>query len=76
MIDLRSDTLTLPDEPMLRTILTAQLGDDGRLDAEGRGEDLTVNELEDMAAEVSGKEAGPFSGRPRCGRRTAYTDRP
>ena len=24
MIDLRSDTLTLPDEPMLRTILTAQ----------------------------------------------------
>lgn len=58
MIDLRSDTLTLPDEPMLRTILTARLGDDGRLDAEGRGEDLTVNELEDMAAEVSGKEAG------------------
>ena len=58
MIDLRSDTLTLPDEPMLRTILTARLGDDGRLDAEGRGEDLTVNELEDMAAEMSGKEAG------------------
>ena len=58
MIDLRSDTLTLPDEPMLRTILTARLGDDGRLDAEGRGEDLAVNELEDMAAEVSGKEAG------------------
>ena len=29
MIDLRSDTLTLPDEPMLRTILTARLGDDG-----------------------------------------------
>ena len=56
MIDLRSDTLTLPDEPMLRTILTARLGDDGRLDAEGRGEDLAVNELEDMAAEVSGKE--------------------
>ena len=58
MIDLRSDTLTLPDEPMLRTVLTAPMGDDGRLDAEGRGEDATVNRLEDMAAELTGKEAG------------------
>ena len=57
MIDLRSDTLTRPDEPMLRTILTAPLGDDGRLNGDGRGEDLTVNELEDMAARMSGKEA-------------------
>lgn len=60
MIDLRSDTLTRPDEPMLRTILTAQLGDDGRLNSDGRGEDLTVNELEDIAARMSGKEAGLF----------------
>lgn len=58
MIDLRSDTLTLPDEPMLRSILTARMGDDGRLDSEGRGEDPTVNKLEDMAAEMLGKEAG------------------
>lgn len=57
MIDLRSDTLTLPDREMLTSILSAQLGDDGRLDKNGRGEDLTVNKLEDMAAEITGKEA-------------------
>ena len=56
MIDLRSDTLTLPDRPMLETILTAPLGDDGRLNANGRGEDQTVNKLEDMAATITGKE--------------------
>lgn len=58
MIDLRSDTLTLPDEAMLRTILSAPLGDDGRLGPDGRGEDPTINKLEDMAAEITGKEAG------------------
>lgn len=58
MIDLRSDTLTMPDEDMLRTILTAPLGDDGRLGSDGRGEDATINQLEDMAAEITGKEAG------------------
>lgn len=58
MIDLRSDTLTLPDRPMLETILTAHLGDDGRLNAAGRGEDSTVNRLEDMSAALTGKEAG------------------
>jgi threonine aldolase len=57
MIDLRSDTLTLPDRPMLETILTAKLGDDGRQNAQGRGEDLTTNELEDLAASLTGKEA-------------------
>lgn len=58
MIDLRSDTLTIPDRSMLETILTAPLGDDGRLDAEGRGEDPTVNKLEDMSAALVGKQAG------------------
>ncbi len=57
MIDLRSDTLTLPDKEMLDTILSAKLGDDGRVDEYGRGEDKTVNELEDLAAELTGKEA-------------------
>ena len=42
MIDLRSDTLTMPDLPMLETILAAKLGDDGRTDSRGRGEDATV----------------------------------
>lgn len=58
MIDLRSDTLTLPTSEMLKTILTAQLGDDGRLDDNGRGEDKTVNQLEDTAAALIHKEAG------------------
>lgn len=57
MIDLRSDTLTLPDKEMLETILTAKLGDDGRVGASGRGEDETVNELENLSAELTGKEA-------------------
>lgn len=56
-IDLRSDTLTMPDRPMLKTILSASLGDDGRASADGRGEDATVNRLEDMAAALTGKEA-------------------
>lgn len=58
MIDLRSDTLTMPDRPMLESILSAPLGDDGRTDVQGRGEDATVNRLEDTAAELTGKEAG------------------
>lgn len=37
MIDLRSDTLTLPDEGMFKTILSAKLGDDGRVNKNGRG---------------------------------------
>jgi threonine aldolase len=57
VIDLRSDTLTMPTEEMLKTILTADLGDDGRLDENERGEDATVNALEDLSASITGKEA-------------------
>lgn len=57
MIDLRSDTLTLPQPGMLETILTAPLGDEGRQGKDGRGEDPTVNRLEDEAAKLFGKEA-------------------
>ncbi|MBQ6833218.1 MAG: aminotransferase class I/II-fold pyridoxal phosphate-dependent enzyme [Lachnospiraceae bacterium] len=60
MIDLRSDTLTMPDLSMLESILSAKMGDDGRTDANGRGEDFTVNELEDMAAKLTGKESAVF----------------
>jgi len=60
IIDLRSDTLTMPDREMLETIMTAELGDDGRLDANGRGEDRTINKLEDMSAQLVGKEAALF----------------
>ena len=51
IIDLRSDTLSLPTEEMLRAIATAKLGDDSR---DG---DPTVLELEALAAEMLGKEA-------------------
>jgi threonine aldolase len=51
IIDLRSDTVTLPTEEMLEAIRHADLGDDVF------GEDPTVNRLENMAAEIMGKEA-------------------
>lgn len=57
MIDLRSDTLTTPTREMLEAVLTAPLGDDDRTHELGRGEDPTVNELEDLAARITGKQA-------------------
>lgn len=51
VIDLRSDTVTLPTEEMLEAIRHAELGDDVF------GEDPTVNRLQEMAAEKMGKEA-------------------
>lgn len=71
MIDLRSDTLTMPSHAMLETVLTAQLGDDGRVGADGRGEDATVNELEDRAAALTGKEAAVFFPTGTLGNTTA-----
>ena len=52
VIDLRSDTLSMPTVEMLEAIRTAKLGDDSR---DG---DPTVLELEALAAEMLGKEAG------------------
>ena len=52
MIDLRSDTVTLPTEAMRRAMAQAEVGDDVF------GEDPTVRRLEEMAAERMGKEAG------------------
>ena len=60
MIDLRSDTLTKPTEAMRKAMYAAEVGDAGRTDAGGRGEDPTVNRLEDMAARLMGKEAAMF----------------
>jgi len=51
VIDLRSDTVTLPTDEMLEAIKVAELGDDVFK------EDSTVNKLEMMAAEKMGKEA-------------------
>ena len=60
MIDLRSDTVTLPSKRMLETIYTAPLGDSGRLDSNRHGEDPTINELEHYAANLLGKEDAAF----------------
>ena len=51
MIDLRSDTVTLPSPAMREAMYHAELGDDVM------GEDPTVNRLEAVAAELTGKEA-------------------
>lgn len=53
-IDLRSDTVTLPTEEMRKAMCEAVVGDDVY------GDDVTVNELEALAAEIMGKEAGLF----------------
>ena len=60
MIDLISDTITMPSKEMMEQIWSAKLGDAGRLDSNGRGEDMTTNELEDLAAKITGKEAALF----------------
>ncbi|MFI5222487.1 MAG: low-specificity L-threonine aldolase [Bacteroidia bacterium] len=54
MIDLRSDTVTKPSPAMLSAMMNAKVGDDVY------GEDETVNELQQMAADMFGMEAGLF----------------
>lgn len=53
-IDLRSDTVTVPTDEMRQAMCTAVVGDDVY------GDDVTVNALEALAAEMMGKEAGLF----------------
>jgi threonine aldolase len=54
MIDLRSDTVTVPTPLMREAMSQADVGDDVY------GEDPTVNRLQELAAEMLGKEAGLF----------------
>jgi threonine aldolase len=54
MIDLRSDTVTLPTPAMRAAMAEAEVGDDVY------GEDPTANHLQKLAAERVGKEAGLF----------------
>ncbi|MDQ0254955.1 threonine aldolase [Evansella vedderi] len=54
MIDLRSDTVTKPSEEMRKIMFKAPVGDDVY------GEDPSVNELEEYAANLFGKEAALF----------------
>jgi len=53
-IDLRSDTVTRPTEGMRQAMARAEVGDDVY------DEDPTVNRLQEMGAELLGKEAGLF----------------
>jgi threonine aldolase len=53
-IDLRSDTVTRPTPEMREAMKNAAVGDDVF------GDDPTVNRLQDMAADLMGKEAGLF----------------
>lgn len=54
MIDLRSDTVTLPSDEMRKAIAFAEVGDDQF------GEDPSVNKLQEITAELLGKESAIF----------------
>ncbi|MGI8527749.1 MAG: threonine aldolase family protein [Pseudolabrys sp.] len=54
MIDLSSDTVTKPTQPMLAAMMAASVGDDQRQ------EDPTVNALQDKVARLLGKETAIF----------------
>src|ERR1041384_6413639 len=54
MIDLRSDTITMPTDEMREAMHRAELGDDSREGVQ------TVRRLEETAAKMSGKDAALF----------------
>ncbi len=54
IVDLRSDTVTRPTPEMRALMAQAEVGDDVF------GDDVTVNRLQDMAADLLGKEAALF----------------
>ena len=54
IIDYRSDTVTKPTPGMMEAMMTAKVGDDVF------GEDPSINELENMGAEMFGMEAAIF----------------
>jgi threonine aldolase len=64
-IDLRSDTVTHPSPAMREAMYRAEVGDDVY------GEDPTVNRLEELAAEMLGKEAALFVASGTMGNATA-----
>ncbi len=54
IVDFRSDTVTKPTEEMREAMFKAEVGDDVY------GDDPTVNRLEELAADIMGKEASVF----------------
>jgi len=72
VVDLRSDTLTVPTPEMRRAMFEAEVGDDCHR------EDPTVNKLQEIAAEVVGKEAAlyvPTGTMGNCASIMALADR-
>jgi len=65
IIDLRSDTVTLPSPAMREAMYRAEVGDDVY------GEDPTINRLQELAAERTGKEAALFVPTGTMGNATA-----
>jgi len=55
IVDLRSDTVTKPSKEMLEAMFNAQVGDDVY------GEDPAINQLEQMAAKMFGKQEALFA---------------
>lgn len=64
-IDFRSDTVTWPTPAMRQAMAAAPVGDDVY------GEDPTINQLEALAADMVGKEAGLFVASGTMGNLTA-----
>lgn len=54
MVDLRSDTVTKPSAQMLEAMMSAEVGDDVF------GEDVTINKLQSLAADMFGMEDSLF----------------
>jgi threonine aldolase len=65
MIDLRSDTVTKPSPAMREAMARAEVGDDVF------GDDPTINRLQQVAAEIMGKEAALFVPSGTMGNLTA-----
>ena len=66
MIDLRSDTVTLPTDEMRQAMALADVGDDVY------GEDPSINRLEELSANRMGKEAGLFVSSGTMGNLIAF----
>lgn len=65
IVDLRSDTVTKPTQEMRDAMYRAEVGDDVY------GEDPTVIKLENLAANLTGKEAGLFVSSGTMGNQVA-----
>lgn len=65
IVDLRSDTVTVPTPKMREAMAAAEVGDDVY------GEDPTINELERVVAEACGMEAAIFTASGTMGNQAA-----